>query len=79
MGTGLHCWHLPGQMARACRSWQGKSHPPLLPQLRLSTPSKIVSYNIAGAKNKIKNVLSDANSYGVDAILLQEARGSFLR
>eukprot|EP00962_Isochrysis_galbana_P006093 scaffold1649_cov134-Isochrysis_galbana.AAC.10 len=35
-------------------------------------PSKIVSYNIAGAKNKIKNVLSDANSSGVDAILLQE-------
>jgi len=30
--------------------------------------SKIVTYNIAGAKSKIKNVLSDANSNGVDAI-----------
>eukprot|EP00962_Isochrysis_galbana_P011513 scaffold3234_cov105-Isochrysis_galbana.AAC.3 len=38
---------LPGPMVRACRSWQGKcvlqrllresQHPPLLPQLRLST------------------------------------------
>eukprot|EP00962_Isochrysis_galbana_P043985 scaffold16910_cov134-Isochrysis_galbana.AAC.2 len=45
-------------------------------------PSKIVSYNIAGAKNKIKNVLSDANSNGVDAILLQEVpaiRDSLIR
>eukprot|EP00962_Isochrysis_galbana_P015990 scaffold4569_cov117-Isochrysis_galbana.AAC.2 len=23
--TGWHCWPFPGPMARACRSWQGKS------------------------------------------------------